>query len=511
MRSLLSRAAAARFLPLAAPAVIVLILGLSGLGGRQLWRDEHSTYWASSLPLADLRHLLHNVDIVFAPFYAFMHVWIAVFGDSVVALRLPAVLAMAAAAALVAALGKRLFGTRVGVIAGLLFAVLPSVTRFAQEARPYSFVLAMVTAATLTLVHAIDRPQPRAAWAAWRQWGPWAGYAVTVLAVGWSHLVALSVLAVHLTFVVLAACRQDRAAGRALLMRWLAATALGLIPVAPIAIKALSQTWQITWLKETDPSLPILAVRLFQSGFVATVVIALAVVGAGVLRTRSLPIVAWAVVPPLLLYFTFDLVHLFHFRYLLYTVPAWVLLAAVAIERVAQFVVAKRGPIRWAVGAAATLAMVTVVGLSVTDQLAVRQDPAANEADFKSAAAVVTVNSRPGDAIAYAGDDKGGIKSLRRAMAYELRDSAQPDDAFLAVSAQARGRFDGVEYEEPGLYLGDHRRIWLVTNAASRDAFAEMPLPRADLLRAQFTVTRTWRFTRVKVVLLERDTGPLQS
>lgn len=473
-----------------------------GIGERQLWRDEHSTYWASVLSAADLWRLLHNVDIVFAPFYVFMHGWIWVFGDSLTALRLPAVLAMAAAATLLAALGKRLFSARVGVIAGMLFAVVPGVTRYGQEARPYALVLAAVIAGMLMLVRAVDRP---------KSWTAWAAYAVTLVAIGWTHLVALCVLIAYATFVVAAARRAGREDGRRLLVRWLGATAVGLLPTGPLAIEAVGQTGQISWIGGSDPSLIELPELLFQSSVVAAAVIGLAVVGAALLRGRSLAFVVWAVVPPLVLFFTFDLFHLFYFRYLLFTLPAWVILAAVAIEEVVRLVSARQWGIHRAVGVTAVLGLVAVLGFSVTDQAVVRRDPPPGEPDFRSAAAVVSTFGQAGDAIAYGGDRNGGIKSLRRAMAYELRGSARPDDIFLTVSPQARGQFAGVENREPGLAVGEHRRVWLITHVVSGDPFAQMPDKRAELLRARFTVARVWKFTQLKVLLLSLNTLPGQS
>lgn len=82
--------------------------------------------------------ILRWVDAVLAPYYALVKVWTAVAGSSDLALRLPSLAAMIGAAGLVGALGARLAAPRHGLLAGLLFAVLPSATRFAQEARPYA-------------------------------------------------------------------------------------------------------------------------------------------------------------------------------------------------------------------------------------------------------------------------------------------------------------------------------------------------------------------------------------
>jgi mannosyltransferase len=78
-----------RGLVFAVPALATLLSCLLGLGERSLWRDEHATWWAASLSFGELRELTGHVDLVLAPYYAFLHLWIGVFGDSPAALRLP--------------------------------------------------------------------------------------------------------------------------------------------------------------------------------------------------------------------------------------------------------------------------------------------------------------------------------------------------------------------------------------------------------------------------------------
>ena len=53
-----------------------------GSGSRQLWQDEHATWWAASLSLDDLRRLVADVDVAQALYYLLMHSWIEAFGDS---------------------------------------------------------------------------------------------------------------------------------------------------------------------------------------------------------------------------------------------------------------------------------------------------------------------------------------------------------------------------------------------------------------------------------------------
>src|SRR4051812_37053630 len=143
------------------PALVTLVVGGFGVNSRELWEDEYATYHAATISWGALGRLLRHLDLVHAVYYVFLRGWLALAGDSLLALRLPSLLAMAAAAAAVALLGRRLVNAWVGVAAGLTFALLPSVSRYAEEARSYALVTAGAAFATLLLLRAIDRPTGR--------------------------------------------------------------------------------------------------------------------------------------------------------------------------------------------------------------------------------------------------------------------------------------------------------------------------------------------------------------
>jgi mannosyltransferase len=100
-----------------------------------------------------------------------------VFGDSPDAMRSLSVLAMAGAAVCVTLTGQKLAGPRAGLVAGLIFALVPSVSRFAQEIRSYALQVLLATLATLLLLRALDRPLVRR----------WAAYAAAVAVLGYAE------------------------------------------------------------------------------------------------------------------------------------------------------------------------------------------------------------------------------------------------------------------------------------------------------------------------------------
>ncbi len=529
-----------RSLPVALPALVTLVTVLIGHERRALWRDEYATWWAASLDNHQLQLLLSKVDAVFAPFYVFTRAWVALFGDGLTSLRLPSALAMAVAAGLVGALGRRLFSPGTGLVAGLLFALLPSVSRYGAEARPYALALACTVAGALLLLRALDQP------GSWRRWVP---YALAVTAIGWSHLVALTVLAAYAVLVV-----SQAGARSAAVRNWLLATAAGGLPVVPLLWLGKRQTGQIGWIGDRgEESIREFLTSIFGSMWVGLAVVALAVLSVRLAEPRRRFLLAWALLPPAAVLALTPVINMMLSRYLLFTVPAWVLLAACTLRQlsaraaaltpagraatarggspvtasphgaapIGRKVAASGGPAPasrrpalagdnagWAVSLAA-LSLLALVGLP--GQVEARTLPGGNQADLRTAAEIMKPRLLPGDAIAYGGDTYGGPRTVRRGMTFELRDVAgAPKDVFVAVRGQDRGSFEAVECDDPAACAAGVTRMWLVTSAPDRDLFAHMPVARAELLRDEFTTVFAQRTQGVAVALLVREQATTQ-
>ncbi len=181
-----------------APVVVTAALGLFEVGVPQLWRDELASWSAASRTLPQLWAMLHNIDAVLGLYYFGLHLWMAVFGQSATAMRLPSVIAMAAAAGAVALIGRRLGGGAAGLASGLVFALIPSVSRYAQEARPYAFATLFAALATLQFLRAMERPR----------WSQWAIYSVLLAAAGAANLIALAAAAGPLVILAWDFCQR---------------------------------------------------------------------------------------------------------------------------------------------------------------------------------------------------------------------------------------------------------------------------------------------------------------
>ncbi len=225
--------------PWVVSGLLMAVLGLWRVGDAGFWGDELATWGMTRVGWRTMWALLGERDIVLAPYYALMHGWASLFGDSDAALRLPSVLAMTAAASLIAVLGTRLANPRVGLLSGVLFAVLPTSSRYAQEASPYAMGTFAAVLATLLLTRAVGRPS-RARFAA---------YAGAVALLGAMHVVALALLAAH--GLALLVSRPD------LWRRWVLAAVVGGLPGLALLWFGSHQKKQISWIERADLAAPL--------------------------------------------------------------------------------------------------------------------------------------------------------------------------------------------------------------------------------------------------------------
>ncbi|MEU0079260.1 glycosyltransferase family 39 protein [Micromonospora tulbaghiae] len=297
------------------PAVLMAALGAARIATSGPSAGESATRRAATSPWPGIAAALTGDDVALGPYHLLVRGWAALFGAADLALRVPSLLAMVGAAALVGALAARIATPAAGLSAGVIFAVLPTSVRYAQEAQPYAPAVFAAVLATWLLVPALDRPGPR-------RLVPYAG---AVLLLGLCQPVALLLLAGH-GWVVLAFRR--RAA-----LRWLAAVALGLLPVAALLGYALRDGGHLG--SGARPAAAVLAATpgdLFGVAALGGVLAGLALFSLP-LRYSAAICTAWALVPALGLLALAQAVPVWSAGNLLFTVPAWAVLGGVALSR----------------------------------------------------------------------------------------------------------------------------------------------------------------------------------
>jgi mannosyltransferase len=159
-----------------------------------LFGDElFSHFIATSHSLSDLFDRYEVTESTPPVFY--LLAWLCgKLGDATVLIRLPSVVAGAAAVPILYLLGARLKGPRAGLIAAALIAVLPFAVFYGSEARAYGLLLFLLPASTLALLRALEGR--RAIW--------WAVYWLAATLAIYTQYIAGLVLAVQAIWALVA-------------------------------------------------------------------------------------------------------------------------------------------------------------------------------------------------------------------------------------------------------------------------------------------------------------------
>lgn len=348
---------------------------LVGIGGPSLWIDEGHTWQYAHEPLgAMLSTVISSTNAVEAAYYAVLHFWIGVAGDSEVALRLPSALAMAIAVWAASKTAGDGAGSRTAAIVGFVLIALPGVTRYAQEARPYAFAVAAVAVSTFMLFRGLTQNE--------RRW--WVGYASALVVVGYFHLLSLLVVPGQLIAVLLI----DR--GR--LRSFAVAAGAAFMAVLPVAVLGYAQRGQIGWIPLAQFDYLWTQASVLTGSLAVTAGLAVVVVcGRGDRRLIALGLPT-ALAAPVLLWMLGLLTPLYLARYLLGAAPGVAIVVAAALTGTGKARILLLGAI--------------LVALVWPQQVAVR-GPAAHNQDFRAAAALVATDCTA--RIAYDGMSKDAM------------------------------------------------------------------------------------------------------
>ncbi|UVT23191.1 glycosyltransferase family 39 protein [Rhodococcus pyridinivorans] len=289
-------------------AVLVALLGSIvaawGSWRPSFWYDELATLSVAQRSRVDLDRVLGNVDVVHGLYYVAMRYWFVVFGASEFSARVPSVLAVGVAAGGVVVLGRKLGDRRLGVVAGVVFLLLPRVTWAAVEARSYAPSAA--AAVWLTVLLIVGCESGRLRW--------WLLYAAMLVLSVVLFMYAIALVPAHLITLALRGDLRRRG------LAWLGAVVAGSAAAAPLVWEAFAQTGQTTWIPPIDRNLP--RIIWEYQWFVGAPWFAVAV--------------PWIVVPMAMLV-TYSLVvsPVYLDRYLTFTSPAVALIGAAAVAAVA--------------------------------------------------------------------------------------------------------------------------------------------------------------------------------
>jgi mannosyltransferase len=506
------QSAAARYLPIAIPAVTMAVLGIWGLPRHNaMGNDEIVTQFAARLPLSTLARMVFlHTDIFHALYYLFMHVWV-VLGSSATIIRTPSLIAAIAAAALTAHVGRRLSGSAwTGLVAGMVMALTPSTSFYAQTARSYTMVTLVVLAATLALVRALEAEAagaPRA-----RIIRRWVLYALLIALGGYLNEIALSVLVAHAVTVLLAR------PARRVMVNWLAAGVGGVVLVMPIVIISFLQRSSADWIAR--PHFHDLGI-LFHDCFGATNPVALVLLACAIVAVLPAGRPAWwssggitlpSVAAPLLVLpagtvFAESLVGkaLYVDRYVLFCEAGAALLAGAGVYRIGRWTGERLGqganPRALAATSLVTVAVVCVGALLL--QLGPQhraRTPLTRQFDYGDPAFYISAHARPGDGVLFFNDF---YRKIRLGYPHAFRDIT---DFAMAQSPAKSATLNGFDKPFPVVrpILLTYRRIWVVGRAPSTKVANPAIRAEGQLLISDYKLAAERHFRGMVVTLWVR-------
>ncbi len=514
-----TRMSVRRLLPLVLVGLFGMLLTAAGSWMPSLWLDEAATVSATTRSIPQLFAMLGSVDAVHGAYYLAMHLWFDLVGYSPFTLRLPSAIAVGVAAALIVVLVRRLDSARLGsadpgstrlaVIAGVVFCLLPRITWAGTEGRSYALTTVLATSMTLVLLAAMHRSGVgrialgRAAAARW-----WALYGV-VITISTTTFLYLSLLVVAHGITVVVAVAHSRLP-RAALIGWAGATLASGLVVLPFAQLAAGQSGQVKWIGAIDADTVhgVFVAQWFYGndafavvgwGAIITGMIVLARRGAASKRGRadaassSLSLLLpWLAVPTVLL-IAASLVGspLYSARYLTFGAPAAAILMAVAIDALGR---------RWLVVVALALCVVMTAPTWVSQ----RGSEAKQHTAWSQVASLVAEKRAPGgrEAIVW-GPLRNHSDATSRVIRYSYPDAfAGTIDLTLRVPAAETGQLWETRYPRADVpsRLGDAAVVWLITS----DTPDWRPSVTATLAALGYHLDAEWLFSGTNVLRYSR-------
>jgi mannosyltransferase len=121
--------------------LIAAALRIPTLGRESLWMDEGLTAWLVNLPWREMIAEIRNWEQTPPGLHAILWVWVQIFGDSDISLRMPSALLGVWAVWWIRRLGRESFGLVAGLVAAALLALNAYHIHYSQEARGYSLLV----------------------------------------------------------------------------------------------------------------------------------------------------------------------------------------------------------------------------------------------------------------------------------------------------------------------------------------------------------------------------------
>jgi hypothetical protein len=302
-------------------AILTFCLSLIRLGWESIWVDEATVIYMQDW--GELWQTMRVVEANMALYQILMHFWVQIGGIGELWVRGFSVIWAVGGVLMLAELGRLLFNARVGLLAGLLLALNAFFIYYAQEARAYSLHTFLAILSTYCGVIAIT--QKRRAW--------YLAYAFSAALLVYSHLFGLFIIAAQGASVIFLP-RAYWQGKTWFLTGFTLSVLLGAVVFYPFG------SGQLDWIP------PVSAETFFRfinslSTYGILMVLFISLLILGNLKLKSAMdrwyvalLLLWLCLPiGLTLAFSIGYKPIFVDRYLLSTLPAFILLLAWALEQ----------------------------------------------------------------------------------------------------------------------------------------------------------------------------------
>lgn len=293
------------------------------------WVDEYLTQSAISRSWVDLIKWITTTDPAPGPYYVVMKIWSAV-SVNPFWMRLPSIVAMACGVVIATRLVHRVAGTAAACFTAAVLLIMPNMSRFAQENRPYAFAVLCTVAAAALWHRSLDRTRYSVASV---------GYAIAVAAMGLAHLYTLTLVP------ALLAAAMARPPGQRASSFWrtVIPAAVAVLLISPYIYLNLAHPTG----SPTDPPLSISSVAALVRGSMPYGLVALLAASAilgfvvsvrqPVVRPLAVLALAWTLIPPILLLSAKMAIDLpvTRPRYVVFVMPGLAMLVALGLRRIA--------------------------------------------------------------------------------------------------------------------------------------------------------------------------------
>ena len=321
---------------LLAITLLGLVLRVIALGHRSFWLDEIASVVIAGLPRDAFWHHVWTSEGNMALYYVLLRPWLHL-GVGETAVRLLSVIPGALSIPALYALGNRLFGETTGLLASLLLAVNACAVTTSQEARGYSLLILGVIGSTYLFVRLVEGPDYSRAVA----------YGIAAGLTCYCHYFGLLVPAAQA--ISLAFLPRERRPWRQLLAAF---SVLALLAAPVLWMIHTQDVGHLAWV--SPPSL----LELYRLGaylsagtgkVIGGILLAVDLVVLALFLRRfrragnqRQPMTLWRntlvaslLVSPILIALAASVVHpVFHHRFLVIGLPAWVLMLAAGVRTI---------------------------------------------------------------------------------------------------------------------------------------------------------------------------------